>query len=371
MSGEIEAMGDAVHGGLLATAVDAAATSADAGDAHGACPNCTAPLTGAFCASCGQSAHLHRSLAGFGHDLLHGVLHFEGRIWHTLPLLAWRPGDLTRRYIHGERAKFVSPLALFLFAVFLLFATSEMTLGKPHFTPRVADPVVNLDQVEERLQAAVTRQRTALADSDIDADRRTELQAALARTENGLAAVDRARAALVSERTPDGSTPWDAETLATIRTNIEQDSEIGSDFAQALQNAGENPDLLLYKIKTNAYKFAWALIPLSLPFVWFAMIGRGMRQRHFYDYAVFTTYSIAFMLLLLVAVLLATSLLPASGWIAFVAFLYAPFHLYRQVRHTWRLSRISALVRTLVMMLSGIIVLVTFMSALVAMGLGG
>ena len=37
-------------------------------------------------------------------------------------MLFWRPGDLTRRYIHGERAKFVSPLALFLFAVFLTFA---------------------------------------------------------------------------------------------------------------------------------------------------------------------------------------------------------------------------------------------------------
>ena len=36
---------------------------------------------------------------------LHGVLHFEGKIWHTLPLLAWRPGELTRRYIDGQRAQ--------------------------------------------------------------------------------------------------------------------------------------------------------------------------------------------------------------------------------------------------------------------------
>src|SRR3546814_15852484 len=56
------------------------------------------------------------------HDLVHAIFHFEGKLWNTLPLLAWRPGDLTRRYIHGERARFISPLSLFLFAVFLTYA---------------------------------------------------------------------------------------------------------------------------------------------------------------------------------------------------------------------------------------------------------
>ena len=78
--------------------------------------------TGPYCHQCGQPAHVHRSLAAFWHDLAHGVLHFDGKIWRTLPLLAWRPGELTRRYIEGERARFVSPMALFLFSVFLMFA---------------------------------------------------------------------------------------------------------------------------------------------------------------------------------------------------------------------------------------------------------
>ena len=37
-------------------------------------------------------------------------------------MLAWRPGELTRRYIDGQRARFISPIALFLFCVFLMFA---------------------------------------------------------------------------------------------------------------------------------------------------------------------------------------------------------------------------------------------------------
>ncbi len=58
------------------------------------------------------------------------MLHFDGKIWRTLPLLAWHPGELTRRYIEGERARFVSPMALFLFSVFLMFAAVGM-MGAP------------------------------------------------------------------------------------------------------------------------------------------------------------------------------------------------------------------------------------------------
>src|SRR5436190_20811203 len=130
---EIEGIGDAVTGGLVARAVEPAA-----GEAHehepGNCLNCGAELAGPYCHQCGQQGHVHRTLGAFGHDLMHGVLHFEGKIWRTLPMLFWRPGELTRRYIHGERARFVSPIALFLFSVFLMFAVFSV-LGGPFGAP--------------------------------------------------------------------------------------------------------------------------------------------------------------------------------------------------------------------------------------------
>lgn len=107
------------------------AGGADDGHTHEtACLNCGTTLVGSHCHACGQAAHVHRTLGAFFHDLLHGVFHFEGRVWRTLPMLAWRPGDLTRRYVAGERARFVSPLALFLFAVFLMFAVMKQTAGE-------------------------------------------------------------------------------------------------------------------------------------------------------------------------------------------------------------------------------------------------
>ena len=37
---------------------------------------------------------------------------------------------------------------------------------------------------------------------------------------------------------------------------------------RAIHKARENPSLLLYKLQSNAYKFSWVLIPLSVPFLW-------------------------------------------------------------------------------------------------------
>src|SRR5688572_30126181 len=126
---DLEAVGDAATGAVLASTVEPK-TGADGHTRENNCLNCGAELTGDYCHACGQRAHVHRTLHAFWHDLLHGVLHLDGKIWRTLPLLAWRPGELTRRYVEGERARFVSPLALFLFSVFLMFALFS-ALGDP------------------------------------------------------------------------------------------------------------------------------------------------------------------------------------------------------------------------------------------------
>ena len=40
-------------------------------------------------------------------------------VWRTVPLLVTNPGRLTREWVAGKRARYVSPLGLFLFTIFL------------------------------------------------------------------------------------------------------------------------------------------------------------------------------------------------------------------------------------------------------------
>lgn len=135
--------------------------------AEAACLNCRTPLIGPHCHQCGQEAHLHRTVSAFLHDLLHGALHLEGKTWRTLPELLLRPGQLTRRYIDGERRRFVSPMGLFLFSIFMMFAIFQ-ALG---ITPP-SEPTINgglTSQLEEARTAAIakrTQAQTALRTED-------------------------------------------------------------------------------------------------------------------------------------------------------------------------------------------------------------
>ncbi|WMW81420.1 DUF3667 domain-containing protein [Undibacterium cyanobacteriorum] len=86
-----------------------------------ACANCSTILNGKYCHNCGQIGHIHRSLLHMVEETLHGIFHFDTKAWRTIPALILKPGVLTRNYIDGKRASYVSPLALFLFLNFFMF----------------------------------------------------------------------------------------------------------------------------------------------------------------------------------------------------------------------------------------------------------
>ena len=185
MSGEADAAGDVLTGAIIAGAIEGGAGKQGA-DAHGKCLNCGAQVDGAYCAACGQRTHLHRSLVSLGHDILHGVFHFEGKMWRTIPELFFHPGRLTRRYIDGERAKFVSPMALYLFTVFLMFGVFSFTTSNIFDSTKdsVAGDVVeqwkeNNESAKERTDQKIEAVREQLKDQDLSAEKRATLEAEL------------------------------------------------------------------------------------------------------------------------------------------------------------------------------------------------
>ena len=76
------------------------------------CPNCRATVTAAFCGACGQPrvASLNPTLGEFLHDLVHEILHVDGKIFRSLKLLLTRPGFLTREHFFGRRAAYVADI---------------------------------------------------------------------------------------------------------------------------------------------------------------------------------------------------------------------------------------------------------------------
>jgi hypothetical protein len=377
-----EAAADAVTGVLVASAVEpqaGSAASAGSGDPRGACLNCATTLTGSYCAACGQPAHIHRSFVSLGHDILHSVFHFDTKLWRTLPELVLRPGRLTRRYIDGERAKFISPMTLYLLSVFLMYAVFSFTGGAvptigPSDFPGPSQLQVDNDAAIELTREQIGDLETQLAAPELTVARRTELEARVAGLRTSLDVMesigrgDWANVERIQESV-------DAEIAREREGPAAQGVETGADenaaasdgrIARAVREINESPGLMAYKIKTNGYKFSWLLVPLSIPFMWPLFLWR--RNVRAYDHAVFVTYSISFMMLLLIL----TSLLGLVGihaaFIALILWLVPPLHIYKQLRGTYGLSRFGAFVRMCLLLIAAVIVLAIYWSLLVLIG---
>src|SRR5690349_6744883 len=128
MSGEMEAAGGLATAGLVAGAIEG---SEPGMPGEGECLNCGAQLNGGrYCSNCGQSAHANRSLWALVEELAWNVFNLDTKAWRTLPRLVGRPGTLTRSYIDGKRARYLSPLATFLLCYFFMFLVFS-TVPKP------------------------------------------------------------------------------------------------------------------------------------------------------------------------------------------------------------------------------------------------
>ncbi|MES2336972.1 MAG: DUF3667 domain-containing protein [Pseudomonadota bacterium] len=340
--GEIDAAGDIVTAGLIGRAVEPHAGEGAHGTPHGDCLNCGTVLVGEHCHACGQSAHVHRSMSAYGHDILHGVFHFEGKIWRTLPMLAFRPGELTRRYVAGERARFVSPIALFLFSVFLMFTVVANLPGwnfgnsdmlKPGVAQGMAKARTQLAEARAQAQkgvvAATERLAGAKADTPVDPDKVATAERRLARAQKALNDTTVAEKAIEST------------SLPNIKATA--GSSGGAWIEQKYRHATENPQLLIYKIKTTAYKFSWALIPISLPFIWLLFPFR--RDVGMYDHAIFATYSLTFMSLLTIVLAVLGAVGVPGEALFFAAMLIPPLHMYRQLKGAYGLSRAGTIWR--------------------------
>ena len=303
--------------------------------------NCGNVLTGAFCANCGQRAQVHRSLRSFFGDFASGLLNFEGKVWHTLPLLAWKPGDLTRRYVEGERARFVSPVALYLFTVFLMFAV----LG---FTGALGTDQINLNVSSAKEQAELgnlVAQRATAVELGKDVTQLDRKIVTLKEKIDSLAKIKGVQdGTIIKTDRGDNVPPW-------LRAPIER--------------VQRDPKGAMANIQDATSKYSWLLIPLSVPFLW--LLFPFSRRYKLYDHGVFVTYSLSFMMILVIVggAMVWAGLSTAASLLSLVP----PFHMYRQLKGAYGLTWYGALLRTIALVTFAFLAAVLFAVAMVAIGI--
>lgn len=413
MSGELEAAGAMATAGLAAGAIE----GREARDqAEGACLNCGTALVGRYCSQCGQAAHAHRTLAHIAEEVLHGLFHFDTKAWRTLPMLVGRPGTLTRNYIYGKRARYISPLALFLFTIFLMFfvfAFVDVNVLSVNATESAEEVRAELAQAREELsdaeralaeaQAASSDQHTGNLDLRLAQEAVGLARAEVERRERALAraegevepvAVDPPPNTDATDNAPPSTAAPSDGPFIGVRGNdaVEADLSDGEGTWQdALRNAArngditvgtpfpalnqrilhsfENPDLALYKVQQAAYKFSFLLVPISLPFMWLLFIWR--RGLTLYDHVVFTLYSLSFASLLFIVLALVNDV-PWVEWLgALLFFPGLPVHMYFHLKGAYALGWWSALWRSCLLLLFASLALSLFAALIFVLGLGG
>lgn len=131
------------------------------------CLNCGAGLHGAYCHACGQKAvSLHLGVHDFAHDATHEYLHLDGKIWKTVKLLVFKPGQLTKEFVEGRRARYISPLRLYLTFSLLFFFLAAVNpqsgvirvgMGPNMSAPANAAEEKQADEIAHLLQKQVPR----------------------------------------------------------------------------------------------------------------------------------------------------------------------------------------------------------------------
>lgn len=302
------------------------------------CANCQTPLEGTYCHNCGQLAEdFHRSTWHLLVEAIEGLLHFDGKLFRTIPALVRRPGQLTRDYLDGKRAFQVQPFRMFLVLLLIVlfvghWSTSVIearhTGDESHSTVNVVRPQVS---AEERAAARAEVE----ADPDMPPAAKA---AALAAIDGDWGNFGKSVAGAAAE-----SEPEEIE----VRSNVLNDEQLGvvegwvKSRYEAVQRDPERFALLL-----EIWGHRVAILALPVSALMLTLLFVFNRRYYVFDHLIFSMHSLAAQMLLLTTIFVLATII--GGW-AWTLLLLSPVHLFLHMKGTYQRSTFGTLARMAVL----------------------
>jgi len=318
----IEAVVGALTRAAPAAAAPAAAPAAPA--AMPLCDNCGAGVAGRYCGNCGQRLEppLH-SLWHFLGVAFEDVTHADSRLWRTLGALLFKPGFLTREFLHGRRARYLPPVRLYL-VISLVFFVWLATLAKPgpdeaHRTPEQRAAVARARQTAENVRRAVGASAVVIVPGASDA-----------------APASAAPAAAAPKESFHGSSlEGDTEHCRKLSYNGPWKDALVRGCMQAARDQGRS---LLESFMHNLPRAMFVFLPLLAA----AMMLLYWHPRHYYvEHLLFYVHNHAFVfLVILIAGVLGTLLPSVATLLGWLTTLYIAWYVYRSMRVMYGQGRV-------------------------------
>ncbi len=337
------------------------------------CRTCGAELNGRYCHVCGQSGHVHRSVLHLCEEFFHGLFHLDGKILRTAPLLLFRPGALTRRFVEGQRVRFISPIGLFLFSIFLMFfavATIDASTTAP--------PGVNINMApadREKAKEELDKVKEDISRSTGNAEAVGAAQDAIDKAEKRIAETPpdpEKKADAQEEDDNDFSTPAGFDWRALSKKLAKKKISVGfggPDAAERVRASLNDPDLLVYKLRSAASEYSFMLVPASVPFLWLMFFWK--RRVYLYDHVIFSLHSLSFMAVFVTLLIVGFEFHVGRhienywGWLMIVP----PLHMFFHLKGTYGIGIFGALWRTFMLSIIAVIVLACYVGDILMLGL--
>lgn len=260
------------------------------------CPNCTTPLQGPWCHTCGQKGEKYdRSIWHLVAEAFEGLTHLDGRVWNTLPKLVYRPGELTRSYLDGHRAAQIPPFRLYLVVLLLVFFSGGLAFsdhGNTHNNIRVAAP--NATSVDEIINSS----------KDVSAEDKADWRQA----------ADAVNAKLKSKP---HSTYWD----------------------ERAKRAVDKPEAFLHALEQWGHRFAILMLPIAAAML--SVLFLFKKGVYVFDHLIFSMHSLSFQGLLLTGIFLGSLVSGLFWWLLWLM----PVHLFVHMKGTYKSHTLTTLVR--------------------------
>jgi hypothetical protein len=292
------------------------------------CANCATPLQGPWCHACGQSAEdFHRSIFRLAAEVVEGLLHFDGRLWRTLPGLLFRPGRLTRDYLEGHRAPQIPPLRLFLVILLAIFLVGGLvSSGK---TGRI-DTTAAADKSGKTVTTT-----TARSFSDLTPEERAQIRTA----------VGKVKVSIASDKPNEAATTW---------------------LQKRLTKTLDDPERFQLILEQWSERFAFLMLPIST--LMLAILFIFQRRFYLFDHTIFSLHSLSAMGVMLITAMLLNVVV--GDW-AYLMFFPVPLHLFAHMRGVYQTSIVGALIRMALLFVGASFAVGLLIVGLIAVGLNG
>ena len=287
------------------------------------CANCATPLQGPWCHNCGQVGEdFHRSTWKLIVEAFEGVLHFDGRVWTTLPDLFRHPAKLTRAYLDGHRAPQIPPLRLFLVVLLAVFLANSVG-GR--------GTVINTTVTDDHGKVLSSNTRTL---DKLTPDEKAKVKDAISKGK-----------VQFGNRTDESASHW---------------------LKDRVGKALDDPERFKLVLEQWSERFAFLTLPLAAGLL--SLLFVFQRRFYVFDHTIFALHSLSAVgLMLTLATLLSRVIGPWSNLVLWMA----PVHLFFHMRGVYGTSVLGTLLRMFLLFVGSSVGVGLIIVGLLWVGLSG